>query len=51
MKEIPLVDTIEVWEYPLKFNHNTPIDFPYDANFEIMVVGFVVYFYLLISDT
>lgn len=50
MKETQLVDTLEVWEYSIKFNHNLDIDFPYDASFEIQVIGCLIILYSLVSE-
>ena len=47
MKEIPLVDTLEVLEYSIKFDHNLPIEIPYDGLFDIQVIGCLVIIYLL----
>ena len=49
MRDSLLFDTINVWEYSVKFNHNIEIDLPYDPSLEVYVLGGVVYFYYLIK--
>lgn len=49
MKETQLVDTLAIYEYSIKFNHNVEIDLPYDASFEIQVIGCLIILFKLLS--
>ena len=45
------LDTINLYEYNIQYNHNCDIDLPYNDNIIIYVIGYILYVSYIIKTS